>query len=93
MLIINDFFAVSVGKLDFTKIKSPKTTNEPSQLPKLTSSSLIKLNDTEIHLVKHEDLKEVQLIGSGEFGLVKRMIHTPSKLEFAVKVFYMKLFT
>ena len=81
----------SIGKLDFTKLKSPKTTptassNSSEQNFKLVDSALIKLNDNVSHLINYKELKELKLIGSGEFGIVKKMIHQPTKLEFAVKV-------
>ncbi len=79
----------SIGKLDFTKLKSPKTTtsaNSNEQHFKLVDSALIKLNDKDLHLINYKELKELKLLGSGEFGIVKKMVHEPTKLEFAVKV-------
>lgn len=79
----------SIGKLDFTKLKSPKTTtsaNSNEQHFKLVDSALIKLNDKDLHLINYKELKELKLLGSGEFGIVKKMVHEPTKLEFAVKI-------
>lgn len=77
-----------IGKLDFTKLKSSKTseTIANEQHFKLDDSALIKLNENDIHLIRYKELKDLKLIGSGEFGIVKKMIHEPSRLEFAVKV-------
>ena len=73
--------------MDFSKLKSSKTSLELNQLHNLTSITLVKTNNGETQLIKHEDLKEIKLLGSGEFGVVKHMLHIPTNLEFAVKVF------
>ena len=78
----------TIGKLDFSKIKSPKISSQNDLAFKLTSSALIRTNESETHLIKYKDLKEKKFLGSGEFGYVKCMIHEPTNLKFAVKVYY-----
>ncbi len=53
---------------------------------KLADNCQIKLNENQTYSIKYADLTEIKILGSGEFGVVKKMLHEPTKLEFAVKV-------
>ena len=53
---------------------------------KLADNCQIKLNENQICSIKYADLIDIKMLGSGEFGIVKKMLHQPTKLEFAVKV-------
>ena len=53
---------------------------------KLADNCQIKLNENQIYTIKYADLIDIKMLGSGEFGVVKKMLHQPTKLEFAVKV-------
>ncbi len=53
----------------------------------MSSSVSIELNDGSKHLIQHNELKEINILGSGEFGVVKKMVHQSSNNQFAVKVY------
>ena len=52
----------------------------------LTNTACVVLNDGSKEEIYYKDLKYVQRLGSGCFGIVNKMIHVPTRLEFAVKV-------
>lgn len=70
-------------------ISQPKNdvNNELKDNFKLERSTFIKRSENEKEiLVDVEDLKEQGELGSGEFGVVFKMMHTKSDLKCAVKV-------
>ena len=46
----------------------------------------ILLNE-KIYSIRHGDLKIKKFLGEGKFGFVEEMIHTPTNITFAVKVY------
>lgn len=46
----------------------------------------IKLEDGSRSHIEFKDLDDVDTLGKGTFGMVKKMVHKPTKLEFAVKL-------
>ena len=49
-------------------------------------TSDIKCADGKVFSVRFDELTEESVLGHGEFGVVKKMYHGPSRMRFAVKV-------
>jgi len=54
----------------------------------LGKSSKIKCADGHVFLVSYDELVDESILGHGEFGVVKKMLHKPSKMKFAIKVIF-----
>lgn len=52
----------------------------------LTNKALVILDDGSKEYIDFKELKDVGNLGSGTFGQVKKMIHMPTRLNFAVKL-------
>ena len=70
---------IKIDEVDVDKTKARKHTE-------LTNSVFIKHEDGSKEVIKLQDLEEIETLGKGTFGLVKKMVHKPTRLEFAVKL-------
>lgn len=75
-------------RLDLPKIKMHVPTTSENKHSELTDSVHIDIKNEEKcsrYLIKYHELEEIAHLGSGSFGVVKKMVHVPTNLVFAVK--------
>uniref|UniRef100_A0A8R1DJ70 mitogen-activated protein kinase kinase n=2 Tax=Caenorhabditis japonica TaxID=281687 RepID=A0A8R1DJ70_CAEJA len=92
------FFAPSKNRFNLAKLNlsgmrtpEPDTSNEDNinsldYVRKYLSNTLVLPPNDQKHTFDHNDLKKMEVLGNGSFGVVRKMLHQPSSVEMAVKI-------
>ncbi|CCD72335.1 mitogen-activated protein kinase kinase [Caenorhabditis elegans] len=82
----------NLAKLNLSGMRNPEPdlTNEDNMnsldyVKKYLSNTLVLPPNDRIHEFERDHLQELELLGNGSFGVVRKMLHRPSNVEMAVK--------